>query len=76
MPFPTEFVAPAVHRLASLPYWSSYALWIEHMSECQHCSHVMALGSGLIQDLCPEGTITATASHWDIDQQHAISQFN
>lgn len=71
-----DIVWPVVNRLATLPYWSSYWQWTDHLTRCPGCTAVMAIGSQLIDDLCPEGRITASASRWDMDTQHDVAQLN
>lgn len=71
-----DIVWPVVTRLATLPYWSSYWQWTDHLAACTECAAVMVNGSQLISDLCPEGKVTAGASRWDIETQHDVAQLN
>lgn len=71
-----DIVWPVVNRLATLPYWSSYWQWADHLAACVECAAVVTTGSGLIEDLCKEGQITAGASRWDMETQHDVAQLN
>lgn len=69
---------PVMDRIPTLPYWSAYAVWSEHLSMCEHCLDVMSPGGGseMVCDLCPDGQAYATLTDHEIMHQAEISRLN
>ena len=63
-------------RIETLPYWSAWRDWEDHLDSCPRCTDSLGDDDQTTDDLCFEGQIAWTGASAMLDHQRDVAPLN